>query len=273
MRISLLGRSACVAPDFAHAVCDGAASCCTSSGFTFNATSCVATATATVQQYVSAAACGGSTYDATAAAKCFSALQAYSSGCENDPDLMRAATAACNVAFKGAKQPGEPCTSALDCAQPAQGTATCLHWSEGNASGVECQSHPVAHAGDACAIFGHDPVAPTCDAGLFCDQTSNTCTVQKAVGAPCTQQHECVDTAVCVGGNCVTIAAVGDPCTDPAECPARASCDPTSSTCVAMGLAGDVCATNPDCASLSCPSGKCAPANAIAAAFGGTSCN
>lgn len=264
------------ATGYAKAACDNMATCCSSGGMSFDAAGCVASVESAIQTFVDQAVCGGSTYVAGNAQACFDAVAAYAKTCTGDPVLYHVANAACNRAFQGPHQPGEPCTSSLDCAQPTTGDATCLTWSDsgsdgGMTSGVECQSRPIAKVGEACGNFGHDPVEPRCDeaAGEYC--VAGTCKPSVAVGGACTYQDHCMDGAVCSGGVCTQGAPVGSACGANAPCVAEAHCD-NSGTCVGEAKIGDPCTSSLDCATATCGGGRCMPQNTIVSFFGKTSC-
>ncbi len=270
------------AAGYADAVCNGVASCCTSGGMSFDVPACVSQVKAAVQSFVDAAVCRGSKYVAAEGQHCFDALSAYSKSCLGDAALYHAANQACDRAFDGPGQPGDPCETTLDCAQPAHGYATCLRWSStgsdgGMASGVLCQSHPTAQPGEACAS-GHDPVEPTCDesAGVYCNGgATDTCEAAKAQGSPCVSGDRCASGTECSGGTCSPIQFVplGDACTGASHCAPHTHCDSTSATCVAYAAIGEACASLLDCETGNCKAGKCVPSNSFTAFFGAGTCN
>lgn len=76
------------------------------------------------------------------------------------------------------------------------------------------------------------------------------CLPYAGLGEPCDSAAQCHDDAVCVDGKCAALPGLAQPCNlatvsaTAAACKLPASCDPATSTCVALPQSGAACVAN-----------------------------
>jgi hypothetical protein len=133
-----------------------------------------------------------------------------------------------------------PCASGLYCGLTG-GTATAV-----------CAAY--AERGQSCATA-------SCDAGLACETTTQTCGDPFPIGTSCVSDNDCAGTAVCANFVCAAPAAIGQTCfgftpapgdtsgeKDP--CVAGANC--VSGTCAQAVADGGACNNSEQCTSGLC---------------------
>jgi hypothetical protein len=249
---------------------------------------------------------GRMSYDATAAKGCHAAAMERTLCIPGDQlrlslaaelpacDAMFAGT----VAAAGACYVGEECQTGFCTAT----TATC----PGACKGYKVENEAVP-AGERCAygLYTYDgkclkpvagsgscaPIAPAvarlrCEAGRYCDQTSNTCLAVKSAGATCASSAECATgtscdtqgTKTCValgkqGGACQVnkgLACVSELACVQTAVDAAGTCQPKRAVGESCGQQAD-CTTGNYCTGVSPELGTCQPKKAAGATCAYTS--
>jgi hypothetical protein len=242
----------------AMAACDALATCCQQVGATFDVAACRSAGSARLQQLLDQQLGGPNvTYDSQAAGDCIAGISSATfcgAGGKTSP------FDGCRSAFVGMLPPGAACSSAAECARPAQGQADC-----DLARGVCVQqttaaASPHGKAGDACAgtCIGNDCAAlvvpapspgsapkPWCyrDEGLVCGSTT-VCEPLLPKGAPCFGVA-CGTGLYCdfASSVCVDTKANGQHCNSPYECQSGVCVDP--GTCAASPVTQQTCTVGP----------------------------
>lgn len=117
--------------------------------------------------------------------------------------------------------------------------------------GNRCVTSAPAAAGQAC-------FRSTCQAGLFCGRTSNTCLAKRSTGATCSRDPDHELFGACAAGlhcgmadTCQPLAAPGGACTGALGCPDTYYCGPLN-TCLPQKGWGSRCDLGPECHSGIC---------------------
>jgi hypothetical protein len=101
-----------------------------------------------------------------------------------------------------------------------------------------------------------DPDGVRCETGTSC--VDNVCTYPITivdVGDACDQTNRCPYGTICLGGVCEATAAVGETCS-----PGVIECDTgwcDEGTCAPLGLPGDACTDDGQCATGRCDGAQC----------------
>ncbi|NVB77865.1 MAG: hypothetical protein HOV81_05670 [Kofleriaceae bacterium] len=99
-----------------------------------------------------------------------------------------------------------------------------------------------------------------CVETTYCNTEMNLCLMLQHEGLTCTKDDQCAFGLGCAGGICKPLPLLGEPCPDHVCRDAGVVCNFATTTetpiCVQVGLTGDRCTGNPDCA----PSFRCDPA-------------
>lgn len=246
---------------YADALCDNLASCCTQSGYTYDANECKATVKGFVGLFGGLVDKGTVKYDASAAGACMSQVPAYAKGCLQGS----LASAACDSVFVGTVPEGGACTQSSECVEPPGGGADC---DQG-----KCVPEKRGVAGDACGwtcteqgsstscsgTSGDSNTRCFTNDGLYCESTSNTCKQRIAIGGSgCDWEESCVDGAFCQSQVCTAQKAVGEACVNEDECTSSAYCDQTCLTKKPLGASCTDDFADEECADGACEGGKCA---------------
>ncbi len=104
------------------------------------------------------------------------------------------------------------------------------------------------------------PKAYLCDVadGLRCDNTTRACVKVPAVGEDCGSGYaSCVEGAYCDGGKCAARKALGADCSFDSQCVESAYCAPDAKTCTPKLADGAPCTSSNRCASGACVNDKC----------------
>ncbi len=178
---------------------------------------------------------GGSIrYDASQAGECVEALANSSCALFAFEDTLFASV--CDDVFSGVIEDGQLCYLDVQCASSwcdldycdsACCAGTCLTIPEGGTLGQTC------------------PLG-LCDESTYCHYDTETCQAHKGASAHCDYSEECSSGLLCMGspGTCEAPRQEGEPCLS-GECGRMGlTCDPTSTLCVSVQTAGEIC--NPD---------------------------
>jgi hypothetical protein len=142
---------------------------------------------------------------------------------------------------------GEPCTTNAECPPLTQCLSSkCTAPSE---AGATCGQDEDCGLMLAC-IEGKCAIPQTtCTAGESCGNGGkclgpyyNACAPQKADGAPCTQDGECLSGLTCQEGKCQPLPGLGLPCANGTGCANGLACSQEKQTCEAMPSDGQPCA-------------------------------
>lgn len=159
---------------------------------------------------------------------------------------------ACGRALAGVGQPGDPCSSNLDCAFPAGAVnAGCLTVSgksfcfvdlpaeEGKTCRVDAPTRHACLDSDEFSCSGNGvckrraPVSKACVVTADCTRDAycqtGRCVPRHQAGESCKLTDECAPGAHCAAGQCAPRKKAGEPCSKWEEC--ETSCDATSSKC------------------------------------------
>jgi hypothetical protein len=221
--------------DFADAVCNPMAPCCTANGFTFDKGNCEIGAAAFVQSGNDAAKQAGAVFDQQSADACIAAIKQLAQSCKagaDDPTL----SAPCSHVWSGTKPAGTACSSDLECA-PGSGRGACV-------TNVCVVLTSGAKIGDTCASSAPPPpsLADCAASGLQCDALgTKTCIDRTAIGASCGPLTTCVSGAFCdtSTNKCAATLAQGTACTSNGQC--------TSNACISNQCANNDLGTSKPC--------------------------
>jgi len=270
----------------ANAFCAGVQACCSSKGFSANASVCNTNLRSTVLKDSCQAPF---VYDAQAAGDCIAQVQNLLSTCSivNDGNA-----AACRNVCVGSVALGSPCNNYPECANSSKGDVSCMPTSASGAASV-CVATPHGKPGDPCQATctaregGYqwscplDTNAPgntsnqgglakcyTND-GLYCSTLDGTCHPSVVVGGACTGSNDCGTAAYCdsASSTCIAKAVEGDACSaanacaDGTYCPVASGC--FGCYCTAALAAGQPCSADSVCNDGSCDTarGICVPNN------------
>ena len=264
-------------PDlYAQALCTSLQPCCAENNVSFDFGACTKGWAAEVGVLIAAAP----NFDPNAAATCIAQVSAAQNvSCQPIDGSLSSARGTCQAIFAGQLQPGDPCTSAAQCApQPGMDVICASAPPDGGADGGSsgggtlplaapgvqlqggggvvmadvsvCIALPPS-GGSGCTVSGN---TDSCIAsGAFCDTTANTCTPLSPAGGPC----DPAVVASCQPGNyCTTVAGVatcmaaggvGSACTDPSMCDSTSYCDTGSKTCSPILGPGVSCSSSVQC--------------------------
>lgn len=262
------------ATEFAASYCKIIEPCCADAGLSTSGNSCINQVGGPSPQY-------NSQYNPAAGQDCLSATLAASKNsafCSDYVGLL--SLPQCYHVFGGeAVAPGESCTSSLDCALAAGGSAVCVMQPSGGSMGTCVQTQTGAAGQGPCVAttvrgvpwsyqWGGRPPATgyTCDVAddLSCNPTTHTCTALAATGQPCLSDQDCVTSDYCASGACQPRVAVGAPCgKNSSKCVDTAYCDFGSWVCQPLLPNGSACTDLTTCQSSNCDNGKCASISAV----------
>ncbi|MDH5676555.1 MAG: hypothetical protein OEZ06_30835 [Myxococcales bacterium] len=177
----------------------------------------------------------------------------------------------CDSAFDGVLEPGDACTSSIECARPERGSVTC---DDRNGSGV-CAREPEASEGEPCfwacktegsvtSCLGVGSMGdgsfefPQCHFadGLYCGP-DDRCQPLSVAGETCEGDHACVEGSHCnfASGSCVEALGEGEACTT-GGCDADLFCKDGS--CAPLVANGEPCDASDRCAEgRICEGGVC----------------
>ena len=263
------------------AFCGGYQACCASKGYAFSATLCDSNAR---PQYSADSLCPApGAYDPQAAADCFAQVRTAVSACTYDAN----STSACDRICSGTLAPGAACTRDSDCAQPADGSATCMLVGPISTARDVCVFHPHGKLGDACCSTcityknvadvsctgmaipaGSDDFAGYAQCftrdGLYCSSVDYTCQPLAAIGGDCNSSSDCQTGAFCdywETSLCTAKLALGSICLYSDACVDGAYCIP-GTVCSAKKAAGQSCTNSNECIGIcNSASGLCVDSN------------
>ena len=182
---------------------------------------------------------------------CFEAIATQT--CDLTDLEGRVVTPACRHFTRGLVGAGNSCYRDEECI-----SADC----EGGDTAVSCQLGICV--GDMAptiepAPYNH-PCNPIngCVSTTYCDTQQNLCLRLEVEGMACAMSSECAFGLGCAGATCKPLPVRGEPCPDQLCRDVGTRCDLAAATpvCVAIGLPGDACELDGDCA----PSYRCDPA-------------
>jgi hypothetical protein len=228
--------------EFARAICDSFGACCSSSHFTFDATSCKSTFTSLAQLDIRTRRSPNMVYDVAAAGDCLTQLKkALRCGDAGSFEIP-----ACDHIFTGTLAVGQPCTTSDECKRPAVCTLDVADTNNPNQQKV-CLAFPASppkagRAGDTC--------------NASCLSPSDDCTVPVPnPGAPsvpivcyASDGLHCADALTT--RHCGPLVDVGDLCAFDGDCKAGLFCQ--EARCKAPLPNGGACLANHYCQSNYC---------------------
>jgi hypothetical protein len=181
-------------------------------------------------------------YDPDKAREC---LNSISGSCDRNVFSRGDNNAACDETFTGTVAAGGPCAIDEECVSQSCDVQACPDaCCQGTCTGDAPTPRP--RVGESCATNYN------CS-GSFCDETTMICTAYRALGETCTSTSECAQGS-CSNMVCTAYPGPGDACsstTTLSPCGEIGyTCSATTSTCVAVGLTGDPCATARDCSPI-----------------------
>lgn len=248
--------------------------CCEQAGMGSNPAQC---------QQILGAFSAALNFSAEQAQECLEQMRAASA----EPDFCATGPTnapACDTAFTspgGTVPPGGECTTSGDCAEPANGTASC-HFeydAETGSSTSKCLVEMDGKQGDACIGTVEDGFTShvadlsgvaegyVCDMakGLYCDRDELVCKPVAQLNEQCSFDHPCAIGTVCdfASSTCQKPAAVGEDCSA-TECEDGAYCDGDTNKCAPAKAGGEACDSSRECQSGSCLNQKCEAINGIA---------
>jgi hypothetical protein len=272
-------------PDlYAQALCTSLQPCCAENKVAFDFAACTRGWAADVSNLMNASG----NYDATAAANCIAQVSgAQNVSCQPGPGSLSSAHDTCQSIFAGTAQPGDPCTSAAQCApQPGMTVVCAAAAADGGdgggsgggglplaAPGVQlqgvsftpqdvsvCVALPASAPPAGCTVQASAGTDSCISSGAFCDTAANACAPFNPAGGPCDPAvlASCVAGNYCVAGAagtpamCTAAGPVGSTCTAQVMCDSTGYCDTGSGTCVAILPPNAPCT-----ASLQCSVGVC----------------
>jgi hypothetical protein len=213
---------------FASRYCELAGKCCSNLGTESSTAACRSSVSAVIGAEQDSIDEGRASYDADAAEKCLSELDAFMASCA--PTTERPEV--CSSVVRGKLQPGDACALDTDCAPASQGTAACKV-EDGATHGV-CVELVAPAAGVACdqTVCDRDPT-------LYCDFGSGTCVLRPVAGQACSVEVPCADGTSCLATTCVADQPLGGDCSLGARCMQGSYC--AGGKCVAQKAAGEPC--------------------------------
>lgn len=220
----------------AKAICASLAGCCKNEGFPFDTAKCESQHTTELAVDFDSRS-NGREYNAEAAGECLADMKkTLHCGVALEPP-------SCRVVFQGRSELGEPCNVSQDCADFAEGLATC--------NGFTCVAPPRhAQAGEVCDTTcienncislnggpypGQEPLVCFASDGLYCEGQPST------TGEPAAPR-------------CTVIPKLGEPCAG--LCATGSYCDFSTRLCYAPKADGAICDFAEECESGVCE-GSC----------------
>lgn len=176
---------------------------------------------------------GSIIYDGEAAVECVEAFR--SSSCvESNLDSIFTGPA-CDAVFSGSVENGGLCWTDLQCSSKF---CDIDHWAcEMACCAGTCAALPNAVLGQPCP-------SGYCIDGSICEGVTATCVAKQWIGGSCIDSYDCTDGLACLGypdGICSNPRNGGETCVG-GECGRMGLvCDTTSSRCVGVQRAGDLC--------------------------------
>jgi hypothetical protein len=207
------------------------------------------------------AASGRARYDGVFGAACVARIE--SAACGELFTVLR--SEACERVYEGSRREGDSCSGfdcgyGLSCSTACSGTcrkaASEGQPSEGNACApglvdIEGTCVKPRAEGGACTPGLFAEVISPCEAGLYCDVTSKTCTKRGAENDACGPSAPCGPLLACIGATCAAPGRVGASCmTSFASsnigqvCQIELRCD---GTCSPLAGAGGSCISTQEC--------------------------
>jgi hypothetical protein len=218
---------------YAHAWCDGLASCC--HFWPFHADVCLDSARLRARQGVALGAApefASPFFNAAARDTCLAQIQKIVASCPATTFQHDAAPQCASVFTKGSAPLGASCQSGDDCAPTPDQPPLCA---DGKCAMVAMN----LPAGASCA----GPFAK-CASDLACGTVDYTCGPKIALGKRCSYDSDCVDGAYC-DGVCTLIGNDGDRCAGITSCHATSSC--IGGVCQPLAQTGSSCTSSSAC--------------------------
>jgi hypothetical protein len=180
-------------------------------------------------------------------------LDGFGGSCERNT-VVDNESSACDEVFEGTVAAGGQCAMdeeciSQECDVPACPEACCQGACVGDAP------EPRPRVGESCATN-------TQCIDSYCDfASSTTCMPYIPVGQACAQTYQCA-AGVCANQVCTELPGPGEACNPQVpggQCGHIGNvCNPTTMTCVAVGLSGDPCTTGGECSEIyNCNAGTC----------------
>lgn len=194
----------------------------------------------------------GADIDEARLARCRSAMEAASRGCDWVTPFQRSLPPECQSLLTGTRKNGEPCRSSLECQSQLHCDAT-----SGTRAG-KCR--PPADGGEACGTEV-DPLAtfvrqgstesehPTCKGQ--CSFVEHRCGDVPSVGAKCYSSANCAPSHSCIQGRCEKTAAAneGESC---GRNPCAAGLRCVRELCLPLARVAESCDRDADCRTGGC---------------------
>jgi hypothetical protein len=239
---------------YAHAVCDGAASCCERElGRVPAKDLCLEW----FDLVASVATAQGPFYDRRAAQDCLDLQRMWVKSCGVTNAFVGRVQHVCERVFTGGKRPGEQCRQSVDCGYSPRGRTSC--------NGEICVLYPEVGIGNACGPCKSDDAMDcgSCEANVSC--TFNVCLGPSGPGGSCAGR-QCVPEAFCN-----QIPSLSEPVCQPRK-PVGAACGQSGvlendcgpaalcsfdRVCVRVGRPGESCGVDGICEDSVCIDGTC----------------
>jgi hypothetical protein len=290
------GRERTIAPtpweQFAEAkvdaYCASIEPCCASAGFPYDPDACRRALILRTRPLVeSNVSTPGVHYDPDAAGECLASTRTQACPFSAGPRAS-----ACDHVFIGQRQPGEACSSAIQCAQSSTGYVACAaaatHFvctffpdvsaapraNEGESCITTCEEQTIDGTTRKSCTFTETSTGSACyrDDGLHCFE--GTCKPLSTLGEPCLETWHCVSRAYCERdlkldtGTCTRLVGSGGDCSRARSCDGSTYCD--GRTCRPLKVTGESCQFHHECSATPCDLGTCArPAPVLASACAG----
>jgi hypothetical protein len=227
-----------VCQKLAPKLCAASQSCCMAAGFGYDANGCQATSIAECGKNVAEVEAGSMSFDPSNIDVCFAEYELLLQKCVlgvGDFFELLATLKPCNSIFQGTRPEGASCQRDAQCAASSnpsvyvsceQSSQQCTHW-------MLLDENAKCQLGDGVTAY--------CKPGLYCDAYLG--------GTPP------------YSGICKTATAPGKPCNfaNPyeLECCVGYYCNQSTGLCTTAKLGGAGCATDIECQTFECQSGKC----------------
>jgi hypothetical protein len=269
------------------AYCDSIEPCCASAGFPYDADACRRAGILRTRPLVeSNVMTPGVQYDADAAGQCIA--ETRTQAC---PFSAGAHASACDRVFVGQKQPGEECSTMIQCARPSTGWVVCAadpnfvctffadltaapRATNGETCITTCEERTTNGETSKSCTFSKTSVGSACyrNDGLNC--LGGTCKPRAMLGESCLATWDCVSGAYCErdlildAATCTPLVGSGGDCSRGRSCENSTYCD--GRTCRPVKVTGESCRSDYECSAAPCDLGTCAgPAPVLASACGG----
>jgi len=241
--------------DYADALCESLAPCCTFTQFSVSECRSLLSFFATLE--ASAARKDRFVFHADRAKQCLADLRTQNL-CTGDTP------ASCDTVTEGKLSGGDSCKSSAECPSSERAAAVCRMTDDAN--GFCLFPGRAAARGEACAGDCDDTFDCTgaesgadafcyADTGLRC--LNGTCQDLVPVGGACSGFGDCLATATCSGGVCRALAGAGAACVSSSDCLPELYCA-AGGSCAARLPAGSACDPTADACLDGCLDGKCA---------------